>query len=99
MTDKEKEMLQKLKKKEADEKKEQAKKQRQFKDMCKKEFGITPTEILALISNDKKMSDFEQKVTTFYKLENELDKARWIDVMCNEHSKSFWNSKRTPNGE
>lgn len=37
MTDKEKELLQKLKQKEADEKKELAKKQRQFKDMCKRE--------------------------------------------------------------
>lgn len=99
MTDKEKELLEKLKKKEAEEKKELAKKQRQFKDMCKKEFGITPTEILALISNDKKSSDFEQKVTTFYGLESELDKARWIDVMCNDNSKRFWDSKRTPNGE
>ena len=99
MTDKEKELLQKLKQKEADEKKEQAKKQRQFKDMCKKEFGITPTEILALISNDNKVSDFEKKITTFYELESELDKTRWIDVMCNDNSKRFWDGKRTPNGE
>lgn len=98
MTDKEKELLEKLKKKEADEKREQAKKQRQFKDMCKKEFGMTPTEILALISNDKKASDFEQKITTFYELESELDRQLYLDTMLNENSKRYWDGKRTPNG-
>lgn len=98
MTDKEKELLEKLKKKEAEEKKELAKKQRQFKDMCKKEFGMTPTEIMQMISNDRKVSDFEQKITTFYELESELDRQLYLDTMLNENSKRYWDSKRTPNG-
>lgn len=49
------------------------------------------------ISSDKNESDFVKKICEFYELESELDKARWIDIMCNDNSKKYWDSKRTPN--
>jgi hypothetical protein len=49
--------------------------------------------------SEVKLSDFELKICEFYELKNELDKSRWIDVMCNSTSKNFWMSKHTPNEE
>ncbi len=101
MTDREKAMLEKLKAKEQAEKKEQAKLQRQFKDLCKKNFGKTPTEINDIINgkqtdenDDTKLANFYQKVTTFYDLRNEDDIKEWLDIMLNDRSKNFWNSHR-----
>ena len=45
MTDRERQLLDKLKQKEAEERREEAKRQRQFMSMCKRHFGLTPSEI------------------------------------------------------
>lgn len=106
MTDREKTMLEKLKAKEQAEKKEQAKQQRQFKDLCKKNFGMTPTEIADRLQaenesrmNDNKLTVFGEKIATFYSLQNNDDMNRWLTIMLNNNSKNFWESRRVPNEE
>ena len=100
MTDKEKALLEKLKAKEQAEKKELAKKQRQFKDMCKKNFGFTPTEISDIIqskngsnNSDNILSNFGRKITTFYGLKSVDDIEKWSDIMLNDNSRNFWQSR------
>lgn len=100
MTDRERAMLEKLKAKEQAEKKEQAKLQRQFKDMCKKQFGHTPSEIADILqakngsgTGDKNMQNFVGRITTFYGLHSEDDIQKWLEVMLNKNSKQFWESR------
>ena len=102
MTDRERAMLEKLKAKEQAEKKEQAKLQRQFKDLCKKNFGKTPTEIADILqadngdkTNDTKLAKFGESVATYYGLQSDVDIQKWCEVMLNDRSKDFWMRQNT----
>ena len=104
MTDREKAMLEKLKAKEQAEKKEQAKAQRQFKDLCKKNFGKTPTEIADILqadngadNHDKKLAVLGESVATYYSLQSDDDIQKWCEVMLNERSKDFWMRRNETN--
>lgn len=104
MTDRERAMLEKLKAKEQAEKKEQAKLQRQFKDLCKKNFGKTPTEIADILqaenvaeTNDNKLASLGESVATYYGLQSDVDIQKWCEVMLNERSKDFWMRRNETN--
>jgi hypothetical protein len=102
MTDRERAMLEKLKAKEQAEKKEQAKLQRQFKDLCKKNFGKTPTEIADILqaengaeTHDNKLASLGESVATYYGLQSDVDIQKWCEVMLNDTSKNFWMRQNT----
>lgn len=102
MTNREKEMLERLKAKEQAEKKEQAKIQRQFRELCKKNFGKTPTEIADILqaeysneSRDKKLATLGEKVASYYGLQSDVDIQKWCEVMLNDRSKDFWMRQNT----
>ena len=104
MTDKEKKRLDDLKKKEAEEKKEAAKRQRAFKDMCKKNFGLTPTEIADMIkakntneTDDEKLVAFAKEVATKYELNTQEDFDKWMQIVPNPKGLEFWRSNRNIN--
>ncbi len=104
MTDREKTLLEKLKAKEQAEKKEQAKQQRQFKDLCKKYFGMTPTEIGDILqadnqegTHDNKLADLGKRVTTYYGLQSDDDIKKWCEIMLNDNSKNFWMRRNETN--
>ncbi len=97
MTDRERAMLEKLKAKEQAEKKEQAKLQRQFKDLCKKNFGKTPTEIADILqaengaeTHDNKLASLGESVATYYGLQSDVDMQKWGEVMLNDTCRNFW---------
>ena len=102
MTNREKEMLEKLKAKEQAEKKEQAKIQRQFRELCKKNFGKTPTEIADILqaeysneSRDKNLAILGEKVASYYGLQSDVNIQKWCEVMLNDRSKDFWMRQNT----
>ena len=102
MTDRERATLEKLKAKEQAEKKEQAKLQRQFKDLCKKNFGKTPTEIADILqaengaeTHDNKLASLGESVATYYGLQSDVDIQKWCEVMLNDRSKDFWMRQNT----
>ncbi len=104
MTDKEKKTLERLKEKEAKEKKEAAKRSRIFKDMCKQKFGLTPTEIADKIltdsdkeSDNKKWLDFGLWIAKTYGLENEDDIKKWKSVVANDNGLAYWQNNRYVN--
>lgn len=42
----------------------------------------------------EKVSDFEEKISSFYGLCNNYDKEKFLEIMLNDSSKSYFNGKR-----
>ena len=42
----------------------------------------------------EKVSDFEEKISSFYGLYNNYDKEKFLEIMLNDSSKSYFNGKR-----
>ena len=42
----------------------------------------------------EKVSDFEEKISSFYGLYNKYDKEKLLEIMLNDSSKSYFNGKR-----
>ena len=104
MTDKEKKTLERLKEKEAKEKKEAAKRSRIFKDMCKQKFGLTPTEIADKIltdsdkeSDNKKWLELGKYVATKYDLTSQEDIDKWKQIVPNPKGIAYWQEQRNVN--
>lgn len=97
MNERDERKLAELLAKKKQEQKQKAKEQRQFANLCKKNFGMTPTEITEQLKEknyDIKVSDFEQKIRQFYDLKTDEDCQHYIDIMLNENSRSFWNARK-----
>lgn len=95
--------LEALKEKERLDKKEQAKEQRKFKDMCRQKFGYNPTEIADIIKEKEEfetdgeirtMMDLACDIIAYYELKSNSDVKKWVDIMLNENSKEYWSRRR-----
>ena len=42
----------------------------------------------------EKVSDFEEKISSFYGLYNNYDKEKFLEIMLNDNSKNYFNGKR-----
>lgn len=97
MNEREQKQLEKLLEKQKQEKKEQAKKKREFDKKCVEVFGMKSSEILTRLDSTNatnSMSEFEKAVRRFYHLNTHDDCQRFIELMLNENSLSFWNGRK-----
>lgn len=104
LTEAERKKLETLKEKKRLVKKEQAKEQRKFKDMCKQKLGYTPTELADIIKQNQSFvrnnADLRIKVTLacdvirHFELRDINDVKKWINVMLNDDAKEYWMRRR-----